>query len=387
MESGNGNGDDLMKKMGKNLTNKTGEKFPVKGKLPHITAPAEHNTPPDFPVLLGDIRDLIETARIRVAVGVNVTLLLRNWSIGSRIQKDILGKERAPYGKKIVATLSQQLTLEYGKGFERTELSRMILFAAAYPDDQIVQTLSQQLSWSHFVELIKVDDPLAREYYAALCRIERWNVRTLRDKINGMLFERTAISKKPEELIRQELAKLTEADRITPDLVFRDPYFLNFLKLEDTYSEHDLESAILRDLERFILELGTDFSFVARQKRITVDTEDYYIDLIFYHRRLHRLVAIDLKLKKFQAAYKGQMELYLRWLDKYDRPPGEESPIGLILCAGKSTEHVELLELEASSIRVAEYLTELPPREVLEQKLKAAVTIARERLAARKSGE
>jgi predicted nuclease of restriction endonuclease-like (RecB) superfamily len=360
---------------------KTGEKLPAKGKPPHVTAPADSDILSNFPVLLGDIRDLIETARARVAVGVNVTLLIRNWGIGSRIRKDILGEERAPYGKKIVATLSQQLTLEYGKGFERTELFRMLQFAEAYPDEQIVQTLSQQLSWSHFVELIKVDDPLAREYYAALCRIERWNVRTLRDKINGMLFERTAISKKPEELIRQELAKLTEADRITPDLVFRDPYFLNFLKLEDTFSERDLESAILRDLERFILELGTDFSFVARQKRITVDTEDYYIDLLFYHRKLRRLVAIDLKLEKFQAAYKGQMELYLRWLDKYDRPSGEEPPIGLILCAGKSTEHVELLELEKSGIRVAEYLTELPPRDLLERKLKAAVVAARERFA------
>jgi predicted nuclease of restriction endonuclease-like (RecB) superfamily len=362
---------------------KTGEKLPVNGKHSRTKAPTRLDVPPDFPVLLGDIRDLIETARTRVAVGVNSTLLLRNWSIGSRIRKDILGKERAPYGKKIVATLSQQLTQEYGKGFERTELFRMIQFSATYADEQIVQTLSRQLSWSHFVELIKVDDPLAREYYAALCRIERWNVRTLRDKIGAMLFERTAISKKPEELIRHELAKLTEADRVTPDLVFRDPYFLNFLKLEDTFSERDLESAILRDLERFILELGTDFSFVARQKRITVDTEDYYIDLLFYHRKLRRLVTIDLKLDKFQAAYKGQMELYLRWLNKYDRPDGEEPPIGLILCAGKSAEHVELLELEQSGIRVAEYLTELPPRDLLERRLKAAVEAARERFAMR----
>jgi predicted nuclease of restriction endonuclease-like (RecB) superfamily len=380
-------GDYQMKKMEKIPIKSTGNKLPVKRKLPHTAAPADQDISSDFPVLLGDIRDMIETARTRAAVGVNVLLLLRNWSIGSRIRKEILGKERAPYGEKIVATLSQQLTLEYGKGFERTELFRMIQFAAVYPDEKIVQTLSQQLSWSHFVELIKVDDVLARDYYAALCRIERWNVRTLRDKINGMLFERTAISKKPEELIRRELAKLSEADRMSPDLVFRDPYFLNFLKLEDTFSERDLESAILRDLERFILELGTDFSFVARQKRITVDTEDYYIDLLFYHRRLRRLVAIDLKLDKFQAAYKGQMELYLRWLDKYDRAPGEESPIGLILCAGKSAEHVELLELEASSIRVAEYLTELPPREMLEKKLKAAVELAQKRLAARKTGD
>ena len=152
------------------------------------------------------------------------------------------------------------------------------------------------------------------------------------------------------------------------------------------FLKKDLENSILRELERFILELGTDFSFVARQKRINVDAEDYYIDLLFYHRKLRRLVAIDLKLGKFKAADKGQMELYLRWLDKYDRQPGEEPPIGLVLCAGSSVEHVELLELEASSIRVAEYLTELPPRELLEQKLKVAVAIARERLAARKTG-
>jgi len=363
--------------------NKTGEKLPAKSNHLAAKEPIENDVPSGFPSLLGDIRSMIETARIRAAVGVNATLILRNWSIGSRIQKDILGKERAPYGKKIVATLSQQLTREYGKGFERTEIFRMIQFSTVYPEEQIVQTLSQQLSWSHFVELIKIGDPLAREYYTALCRIERWNVRTLRDKINGMLFERTAISKKPEELIRQELAKLTEADRVTPDLVFRDPYFLNFLRLDDTFSERDLESAILRDLERFILELGTDFSFVARQKRITVDAEDYYIDLLFYHRKLRRLVAIDLKLGKFQAADKGQMELYLRWLNKYDRPSGEESPIGLILCAGKSTEHIELLELEKSGIRVAEYLTELPPRDLLERRLKAAVVAARQRFAIR----
>jgi len=220
-----------------------------------------------------------------------------------------------------------------------------------------------------------------------MCRLERWSVRILQAKIQGMLFERTALSKKPEELARKDLTALRDEDCMTPDLVFKSPYFLEFLGLSDTFSEKDLENSILRELERFILELGTDFSFVARQKRISVDSEDYYIDLLFYHRKLRRLVAIDLKLGKFKAADKGQMELYLRWLDKYDRQPGEEQPIGLILCTGSSAGHIELLELEASSIRVAEYLTELPPRKVLEQKLKAAVAIARERLAARVAGQ
>ena len=257
----------------------------------------------------------------------------------------------------------------------------MIRFAEVFTDRSIVHSLSGQLSWTHFRYLIYIDDQLAREFYTEMCRLERWSVRTLQEKIRGMLFERTALSKKPEELARKELGELRDEDRMTPDLVFRSPYFLEFLGLSDRFSEKDLENSILRELERFILELGSGFSFVARQKRISVDHEDYYIDLLFYHRKIRRLVAVELKLGKFRAADKGQMELYLRWLDRYDRQQGEEPPIGLILCAGSSEEHIELLQLEASGIRVAEYLTELPPRELLEQKLKAAVAIARERLA------
>jgi len=243
------------------------------------------------------------------------------------------------------------------------------------------------LSWSHFLDLIYIDEPLKRGFYTEICRLERWSVRTLRAKLDGMLYERTALSKKPEELAKKELAALRAEDRMTPDLVFRDHYLLDFLGLTDTYSERDLEDSIIREMERFITELGTDFSFVARQKRITVDHEDFYIDLIFYHRRLRCLIAIDLKLGAFHPADMGQVELYLRWLDKYDRQPGEEPPLGLILCSGRSTECIELLRLEERGIRVAEYLTELPPRKVLEQKLKAAVAIARERLAARMAGQ
>ncbi|GAJ20496.1 unnamed protein product, partial [marine sediment metagenome] len=179
------------------------------------------------------------------------------------------------------------------------------------------------------------------------------------------------------------LAALRGEDRLTPDLVFRDPYFLDFLGLKDTYSEKDLETAILREMESFILELGAGFSFVARQKRITVDNEDYYLDLLFFHRKLKRLIAIELKLGKFKAAYKGQMELYLRWLEKYEKEPGEETPLGLILCAGKASEQIELLQLHNSGIKVAEYMTELPERKLLEQKLHKAVEMARKRLEAR----
>ena len=254
--------------------------------------------------------------------------------------------------------------------------------AEVFPDEKIVNALSTQLGWTHFRHIIALDDPLKRDFYAEMCRIERWSTRTLENKIAGMLFERTALSKKPEELAKQELIKLREEDKLTPDLVFHDPYFLDFLGLKDTYSKKDLETAILRELESFILEieLGAGFSFVNRQKRMTVDDGDYYLDLLFYHRKLRRLVAIDLKLGKFQAADKGQMELYLRWLEKYEQQRGEDSPIGLILCADKSEEQIRLLQLDKSGIRVAAYLTELPPRKLLQRKLHEAILLAQARL-------
>ena len=275
--------------------------------------------------------------------------------------------------------MGRQLAEEYGSGFEEKNLRRMLQFEQAFPDVQIVAALSRQLSWTHFRELLPLKKPLQRDFYAEMCRIERWSTRTLREKIDGMLYERTAISRKPESVIRHELDNLRADDQITPDLVFKDPYILDFLGLKDRYLEKDLEDAILRELESFILELGGGFSFIARQKRIQIDSDDYYIDLLFYNRKLKRLVAIDLKLGDLKAADKGQMELYLRWLDKHERQPDEMTPIGLILCAGKKQETVELLELSKSSIRVAEYLTELPSRKLLEQKLHKAVEHARKR--------
>ncbi len=336
---------------------------------------------PGNPSLLTDIRQLIETARQQTARAVNSSLVGMYWHIGGRIRQDVLSNDRGEYGKQILATLSRELTAEYGRGFTRSNISRMMRLAEVFPDERIVAALSQQLAWSHFVELIPLDDPLKREFYAEMCRVERWSVRTLRHKIGHLLYERTAVSKKSVDLIEEDIAALRDEDRLTPDMVFRDPYFLDFLGLSGQHSEKDVEQAILRELEAFILELGSDFAFVTRQKRITIDSEDYYVDLLFYHRRLRCLVAIDLKLGKFQAADKGQMELYLRWLEQHDTQPGEESPLGLILCADKSTEHVELLQLEQSGIRVAQYLTELPPRELLERKLHQSIQLARERLA------
>ena len=346
---------------------------------------ASSHPPPSQPQtadrLLSDIRGLIEQARQQVARTVNSAMVGLYWHIGTRIREDILHEQRAEYGEQIVPTLSAQLTMEYGRGFGRRNLFRMMQFAEFFPDEQIVSALSAQLGWSHFVEILSLDNPLKRDFYAEMCRLERWSVRTLRQKIDRLLFERTAVSKKPTELIRADLDALRAEDRLTPDLVFRDPYFLDFLGLTGSYSEKDVEQAILREPEAFILELGTDFAFLARQKRITVDDEDYYLDLLFYHRKLRRLVAIDLKIGKFQAADKGQMELYLRWLEENEVQPGEEPPLGLVLCAGKTEGHVRLLKLEESGIHAAQYLTELPPREVLERKLHDAIRLARERLA------
>ena len=319
--------------------------------------------------LLADLRSLIEATRAGVAQAVNSAQVLLYWQIGHRLRSEVLGHKRAGYGERIIRTVADGLSADYGRGFSEKNLRHMIRFVERFPDREIVSALSRQLGWTHFRALIYIDDPLKREFYAEMCRVERWSTRTLEKKIGGMLFERTALSRKPEKLARQELAALRDEDRVSPDLVFRDPYLLDFLGLKDAYGERDLEAAILRELESFILELGAGFAFVARQKRITVDNQDYYLDLLFYHRKLRRLVAVELKLGTFQAADKGQMELYLRWLERYEMEPGEEPPLGLILCAGKSDEHVELLQLDRSGIRVAAYLTDLPPKKLLERKL------------------
>jgi predicted nuclease of restriction endonuclease-like (RecB) superfamily len=336
--------------------------------------------------VLTDVRDLIVSARQSVAATVNAALTLLHWQIGKRIREDILQHQRAEYGEEIIATLSQQLEAEFGRGFGRRNLFSMVRFAEVFPDPKIVQSLIAQLGWTHFLHIIRLDDPLKRSFYAEMCRIERWSTRTLKMKIGSMLFERTALSKKPAKLAEIELKQLREEDKLTPDLVFRDPYLLGFLGLKDSYLEKDVENAILRDMESFILELGVGFAFLERQKRITVDGVDYYLDLLFYHRHLRRLIAIDLKLQEFKPGDKGQMELYLKWLDRYERKEGEEKPLGLILCAGKLQETIELLAMEQSGIRVSSYWTEALPKKELERKLHEAVRLARARLAEKVDG-
>jgi predicted nuclease of restriction endonuclease-like (RecB) superfamily len=331
--------------------------------------------------LLADLRELIASARQGVARAVDSALVMLYWQVGHRIRQDVLKQKRADYGKQIVSAVGRQLAGEFGRGFESKNVRRMIQFAEVFPEE-IVVSLMRQLSWTHFLALIPLKEPLQREFYAEMCRVENWSVRTLRQRIQSMLYERTALSKKPEKLIREELDALKAEDKLTPDLVFRDPYLLDFLGLADTYAEKDLEAAILREMEAFILELGAGFCFVSRQMRMQIDNEDYYLDLLFYHRKLRRLVAIDLKIGDFKAGDKGQMELYLAWLKRHAVEPDEESPLGLILCAGKNEQHVELLQPDKSGIHVASYWPDSLPKEVLEIKLRDAVRAARARLEA-----
>ena len=325
------------------------------------------------PDILFEIRDLISEARKNVSQFVNSALTLLYWRIGKRINTEILKGERADYGKQIVVSLSQQLIKEFGNSFTEKNLRRMVQFNQNFPDEQIVVSLIRQLSWTHFIALIPIEDKLKREFYIEMCQMEHWSVKILRNRIDSMLYERTAISGKPEELIELEIRNIRESGIVEPSLVLKDPYILDFLGVKDHYIEKDLEDAILRELELFLLELGAGFSFIERQKRITIDNDDFYIDLLFYNRKLKRLIAIDLKISDFKASYKGQMELYLRWLDKYERQEGESSPLGIIMCAGKKSEQIELLELDKSGIHIAEYLTVLPEKEELVKKLQSAI--------------
>jgi len=341
-----------------------------------------HNKSPytDFDILYSEIKQMIEKSRVRVVSQINKGLLLTYWHIGKKIQTQLLYGDRSEYGKQTIKHLSQKLTKEFGKGFTYSSLTRMAKFYEYFPSNSIVATLSQQLSWSHFVELIKISDNIKREFYAKMSSCENWTVRTLRERMDSMLFERSAIAKQPEEVIRQELANLGNKDHVSVNIYIKDPYLLNFLDLNDNYSEKDLENAILQNLEQFILELGSDFAFLARQKRLQIGSNDYYIDLLFYHRKLKRLVLIELKLGEFKPEYKGQIELYLKWLTKYERQPDENPPIAILLCSSKDQEVIELMELEKDDIHISEYWLELPPKKLLQEKLHKAIDEAKIRL-------
>ncbi len=323
--------------------------------------------------LLSELIQLIETGQKQVAINVNSGIVLMFWQIGNKVNQFVLNNQRAEYGKQIVVTLSRELQMKYGNNFEEKNFRRMLQFASEFQDFENVVTLSRYLSWSHFITLLPIKSSEKRQFYAVQAAKQSWSVRELRKQIKNKVFERTEIAN----------------SQLLPDKndmrdIFKDPYFLNSLGIKDGYLEKDLENAILKDIEEFILEIGKGFAFIERQKRMIIDGEDFYLDLLFYHRTLKRLVAIELKIDKFQAKYKGQMELYLKWLNKYERKEGENEPIGLILCAETSREQVELLEMHKDGIIVAEYWTELPPRDKLEEKLQIALQEARERMERKK---
>jgi predicted nuclease of restriction endonuclease-like (RecB) superfamily len=320
-------------------------------------------------ILFSDLAQIIEHGKQQVAVQVNSVLTLTYWQVGKKINEHILNNQRAEYAQESVSTVSKQLVEKFGKGFAEKNLRRMMQFANVFGDFTIVVTLSRQLSWSHFIELIPLKKEEQRSYYAQKIADEKWSIRETRNQIERKAFE------------RQELASLQIGKNFS-DLhdTFKDPYFLDFLGLKDGYLENDIESAIIKELELFILELGKGFTFVERQKRMILDGKDFYLDLLFYHRKLKRLVAIELKLGEFEPSHKGQMELYLKWLDKYEKQEGENNPIGLILCAGKSKEQIELLDMHKDGIMVAEYWTEILPKKELEEKLHSLIIEVKQRL-------
>ncbi len=326
--------------------------------------------------LLTELPQLIEQSQQQVVSQANSTLTMLFWHIGNRINKEILQNKRADYGKRIVPTVSAQLEARFGKNFTEKNVRRMLQFAEQFQDFEIVVTLSRQLSWSHFLILIPLKNQEAKLYYAQASATQTLGVRDLRKQISTKIFERNSIA---------NLQNTSNHPAIHN--TFKDPYFLDFLGLQNTYLEKDLEAAILQGLEAFILELGKGFAFVERQKRMIIDGEDFHLDLLFYHRNLKRLVAIELKLGKFEVKHKGQMELYLKWLDKYEKKEGELPPVGLILCAESSKEQIELLEMHKDGIMVAEYWTELPPKKQLEKKIHSILVEAKERIERQKQIE
>lgn len=329
--------------------------------------------------LYNDLCGIIDDVRGRIATYVNTGICLTNWYVGKRIKEDVLYNQRADYGKQVLKNIAKQLVNKYGSGWGYEKLKHCVRSAYLFSEDEIRYATSTQLNWTHLRILMAVSDNLARQFYMEMCNIERWSTRTLEEKIDEQLYERTAISRRPEEVIKQELQKVRETHAVVPDLVFRSSYFLDMLGLPDMFSEEELETAVLNQVEEFMHELGSDFTLVERQKRITVDAVDYKMDLVFFHRTLRRFVVVDLKLGKFKPSYEGQMLLYLRYLNKNERHDWEESPIGIILCSEGNTEHIEYLMLDESSpIKVAQYYTQLPDKKILAERLQRAIAIAKE---------
>lgn len=330
-------------------------------------------------VLFSDVCGIIESSKLRIANYVNTEICMTYWQVGTRIKEDVLFNKRAEYGKQVLQNLSRRLNVRYGKGWGFRTLQHCVRAAYTFSEDEIVHATKRQLFWSHLRSIMSIKDDLARQFYIEMTALEHWDTRTLDEKIDKQFYETTALSRRPEDVIRKELAELKDTQVVHPDMVFRSSYFLDMLGLPDTFSESDLEQKVVDQVEEFMHEMGSDFSLIARQKRITVDAVDYKMDLVFFHRSLRRTIVVDLKLGKFKPAYEGQMLLYLRYINTHERHLWEEAPIGLILCSEGNTEHIEYLMLDENSpIKVAQYYTQLPDKKWLAAKLQRAIAIARE---------
>lgn len=322
--------------------------------------------------LVEKVSALIDQTQAFAAAQVNAALTLRNWYIGRMIDVEVLKEGRAGYDQEIVATLSPQLTKRFGRGFNQSSLYRMIKFSQTFPDIEIVATLSPKLSWSHFREIVALPHADARSFYATEAAARNLSVRDLRYAVSRKAFERREIAD----------SQIPEGSAVPLD-AFRDPVLLDMLGLAGTFLERDLEAALRHDMEAFLLEVGRGWAFVERQKRMTFDGDDYYLDLLFYSRPLRRLIAVELKVGKFKPSYQGQMNFYLKWLDRHERQTDENPPIGLILCTTASRDQIELLELHKDGIVVAEYWTTLPPKAELQARIQAIYREAQERIARR----
>lgn len=325
-----------------------------------------------YDVVLAEVVGLLESARRASARTVNIIMTATYWEIGRRIvEMEQGGRDKAEYGRQIIERLSQDLTARFSRGFGRRNLFQMRAFFVAYP--KIVQTLSAQLDnaprfplpWSHYVRLLAVENPEARAFYEAEALRGGWTVRQLDRQVNSQFYERTALSRNKAAMLKKGAIARPE-DAVTPEEEVKDPLVLEFLGLKDEYSESDLEEALIRRLEAFLLELGNDFAFVGRQRRLRIDDEWYRVDLLFFHRRLRCLVILDLKLGRFTHADAGQMNLYLNYARAHWSQPGENPPVGIILCAGKGEALVRYAtDNLPNKMLVREYLTVLPDEKLL----------------------
>lgn len=336
--------------------------------------------------VLAELVDLLESARRASARAVNAVMTATYWEIGRRIvEYEQGGRNRAAYGQQILQRLSEDLQSQFGRGFGVRNLRQMRGFHLAWSDRRIRQTLSAEfegeadpigtgprsfpLPWSHYVKLLSVENPHARAFYETEALRNGWSVRTLDRQISTLFYERTALSKNKAAMLKKG-AKATPEDAVTPEEEIKDPFVLEFLGLKDEYSEHDLEEALILHLERFLLELGGDFTFVGRQRALRVGDSWYKVDLLFFHRRLRCLVVIDLKLGAFTHADAGQMHLYLNYAREHWTHPDENPPVGLILCAKKDADVARYaLDGLPNKVLAAEYRTTLPDEELLTAEL------------------